>query len=251
MDDASRLLWIVPFSLLGSVGAVTLSAVLLLVRAPTRARLVPPLVSYAAGTLLGAALLGLLPEALHAARPEAVLPVTLAGIVLFFILERTLIWRHCHEEGCERHSTAGSLVLIGDGFHNLTDGIIIATAFLVSVPLGIGTSLAVIIHEIPQEIGDFALLLDSGYRPRSAFLWNALSAAATLPGAVGGYYLLAPLRTAVPYVMALSAASFLYIAMADLMPHLHQRGRDQRFALQVTLMAAGIGTIVLVRTLSR
>jgi zinc and cadmium transporter len=250
MHDPARLYWIIPFSLLGSVGAVALSATLLLVRAPLRTRLVPPLVSYAAGTLLGAALLGLLPEALRTTPPDALLPVTLAGLVLFFVLERALIWRHCHEPSCERHSAAGPLILIGDAFHNLADGVILAAAFLVSVPLGIGTAVAVIVHELPQEVGDFALLLDSGYSPRSAFAWNALSALATLPGAVGGYALLASLRPGLPYVMALSAASFLYIALADLVPHLHRRGGEQPFSLQLALMAAGIGTIVLVRGLA-
>jgi zinc and cadmium transporter len=248
--DGGRVIWLIACSLVGGVGAVTVSGGLLVVSDARRARLVPPLVSYAAGSLLGAALLGLLPHALAAAAPQPVLGTVVAGLVLFFALERLLIWRHCHEADCEEHRAAGSLLLLGDAFHNFTDGVILAAAFVTSIPLGLGATLAIVAHEIPQEIGDFAILLESGYPRRRAFLWNTLAATTTLPGAIAGYLFLSYLGSAAPYVMALSAASFLYIAMADLVPHLHRRGRDLGFASQLVLMLAGIGTILLIRAIT-
>lgn len=247
--DGGLVAWLVGCSLAGSVGAVTFSGGLLVLSASTRAKVVPALVSYAAGTLLGAAFLGLIPHALAAAPPARVLPAVLAGVVLFFTLERLLIWRHCHDEECERHRAAGPLLLVGDAVHNFVDGVILAAAFLTSVPLGIGATLAVVMHEIPQEIGDFAILLDSGYARRAAFYWNTLAAATTLPGALGGYFLLSRIGTVIPYVMAVSAASFLYIAMADLVPHLHRQD-SRRFPLQLLLMLTGIATIALVQSLT-
>jgi zinc and cadmium transporter len=248
--DGERVIWLIVCSLIGGVGAVVLSGGLLVVPEAQRARLVPRLVSYAAGSLLGASLLGLLPHALDGAPPRRVLGTVVAGIVLFFALERLLIWRHCHEVDCEEHRAAGALLLVGDAFHNFTDGVILAAAFLTSIPLGLAATLAIVAHEIPQELGDFAILLESGYPRRQAFAWNTLAATTTLPGAIAGYLFLAQLRSAAPYVMALSVASFLYIAMADLVPHLHRRGRDLGFASQLALMLAGIATILLIRRIT-
>ena len=249
MGDQAPLVWAIGFGLLGSAGAVLVAAVFLALRDPVRTALVPCLVSYAAGSLLGAALLGLLPDALAAGNARPILATLLAGIVLFFVLERALLWHHCHDRDCERHRAAGPLLLVGDALHNFADGAIVAGAFLTSVPLGIGTGLAVLAHEIPQEFGDFGILLESGFTRRSALLWNLASASPTLVGAVAGSLLLAEARSALPYVMALSAASFLYIAMADLLPHLHELGARRGFVGQFLLMLAGIGTIVAVRGL--
>lgn len=248
--DLVLLGWIIGCSLIGSVGAAAFAGGLLVVADATRAKLVPALVSFAAGTLLSAALLGLLPHALQAVAAERVMPVLLGGIVLFFVLERLLIWRHCHDERCARHGTAGTLLLVGDGFHNFADGVAIAAAFLTSVPLGLGTTAAIVMHELPQEIGDFAILLEGGYTRGAAFAWNTLSAAATLPGALAGYFLLGRVHGALPYVMTVSAASFLYIAMADLVPHMH-REFGRRLPLQLALMLAGIATIAAIRGMMR
>jgi zinc and cadmium transporter len=247
--DGTVIIWLVACSLVGSVGAVMFSGGVLVLSSRIRATVVPALVGYATGALLGAALLGLLPQALERAPPERVFPAALVGIVLFFVLERLLIWRHCHDQDCEHHRAAGSLLLVGDAFHNFGDGVILASAFLTSLPLGIGATLAIVTHEIPQEIGDFAILLESGYTRRAALVWNTLAAAATLPGALLGYLLLSRTLSAIPYVMAVSAASFLYIAMADLVPHLH-RHAARRFPAQLLLILAGIGTIALVRRLN-
>ncbi|MFC2037398.1 ZIP family metal transporter [Chloroflexota bacterium] len=177
-----RLPLIVGFSLMGSVGAIALAGSFLLFPGKTRRLLIPCLISYAAGTLLGAAFLGLIPHALSRIPVSSALGTVLIGIVLFFILEKLVVWRHCHDQQCEVHGMAGPLLLIGDAFHNFADGVIIAATFVASVPLGIATSLSVIAHEIPQEVGDLAILLESGYSKKRALVYNALSSLSTLPG---------------------------------------------------------------------
>ena len=239
------LLWIIGFSVLGSIGAVAGAALFLFFPEGIRKVLVPCLVSYATGTLLGAAFLGMIPASLKLAPAAAVTATVLAGMVLFFVLEKLVLWRHCHDSECEVHGRAGPLILIGDAFHNFVDGVVIAAAFLTSIPLGIATSLAVIAHEIPQEVGDFAILLDSGYGRTKAFVLNELSAVTTLPGAVLAYFWLGETRAAVPYILALSAASFIYIATADLIPGLHRQVTPAASLRQLMLLLAGIGTIVM------
>lgn len=239
------ILLIITFSLLGSVIAVGVAGLFLLFPEKIRRTLVPCLISYASGTLLGAAFLGLIPQALDSLKASSALPTVLAGMVLFFVLEKLVIWRHCHREKCEVHGTAGPLILVGDAFHNFSDGVVIAAAFISSVPLGIATSLAVIAHEVPQEVGDFAILLDNGYSKAKAFIYNTLSGAATLPGALLAYLFLAEVKAATPYIMALSASSFIYIATVDLMPGLHREISFKHTLRQLFLLIAGIGTIML------
>jgi zinc and cadmium transporter len=241
------LVWISGFSVLGSVGAMSGAALVMLSPDGVRTRLLPCLLSYATGTLLGAAFLGMVPAALERATPATVGAVLLAGIVGFFVLEKLVIWRHCHEPGCEIHGAAGPLILVGDTFHNLLDGLVIAAAFLTSIPLGIASALAVIAHEIPQEVGDFAILLDSGYSKRRAFGYNFLSSAATLPGALLGYLYLDAARRVVPLFLAISAASFIYIALADLIPGLNRRTGFRPTVVQSLLVLTGIGTIAALR----
>lgn len=239
------LLWIIGFSVLGSIGAVVGAGLFLFFPQGIRKILVPSLVSYAAGTLLGAAFLGMIPAGLKQATAITISSTLLAGIVLFFVLEKLVLWRHCHDSECEVHGRAGPLILIGDAFHNFVDGIVIATAFLTSVPLGIVTALAVIAHEVPQEVGDFAILLESGYGRTKAFVLNSLSSATTIPGAVLTYFWLGEMREAVPYILALSAASFIYIAAADLIPSLHREVTFGASLRQLALLLAGIGTIAI------
>jgi zinc and cadmium transporter len=239
------LAWIAGFAALGSLGAIACAALFLFFPSRVRDALVPGLVGYATGTLLGAAFLGMIPAALAQAAPTTVTSTVLAGIVLFFVLEKVILWRHCHERHCEAHGQAAPLILIGDAFHNLVDGIVIAASFLASVPMGIAASLAVIAHEIPQEVGDFAILLDSGYSRAKAFGLNSLSASATLPGAVLAYFALGHMREFVPYILAVSAASFIYIAVADLIPGLHRQASAGTSLRQIGLLLAGIATIAL------
>ncbi len=241
------LLWIIGFSILGSVGAIAGAALFLFFPQRIRNLLIPSLISYATGTLLGAAFLGMIPAALKLAPATSVLATVLAGMVIFFVLEKLVLWRHCHESECEVHGHAAPLILVGDAFHNFVDGVVIAAAFLTSIPLGIATSLAVIAHEVPQEVGDFGILLNSGYGRTKALVLNGLSAVATLPGAVLTYFWLGEVRNAVPYILAISAASFIYIAAADLIPGLHRKVTPLATLFQLVLLLAGIGTIILFR----
>jgi zinc and cadmium transporter len=239
------LLWILFFSLLGSFGALAIAAAFLFIGEKIQKILVRLLVSYATGTLLSVALLGLLPEALENTSRFSILSSVLVGFVIFFLLEKILIWRHCHDKECDIHGTAGPMILIGDLFHNATDGLLIAASFLSSLPIGIVTGITIIIHEIPQEIGDFAILLDGGYPKRKALLYNLLSSLSNLLAAIIAYFTLEIINFAIPYVMAFSAAGFLYIALSDLYPQLHQKREFGTSLQQFIMILAGIGTMVL------
>lgn len=240
-------LYVVGAVLVGSVGVVLLAAAFLLFPNKTRKVLIPCLISYATGTLLAAALLGLLPHALESLPAESVLALVLSGIVLFFVLEKLVIWRHCHRQDCEIHSSAGPLILVGDALHNFIDGVVIAAAFSTSIPLGIETAIAVTAHELPQEVGDFAILLSTGYSRARAFFYNAISGLSALVGALLTYWLGLQAAAAVPYIMAVSAASFIYIAMADLIPGLHHEQNLPAGIRQFGLLLLGVATIVLLR----
>ena len=239
------LLWIISFSLLGSVGAIVTSAAFLLLREERQVTLIPYLVSYSTGTLLAAALLGLIPHAIEHTSTFLVLSTVLIGIILFFLLEKLLIWRHSHDSECKVHRVSGTMLLVGDAFHNFTDGVIITAGFLTSVPVGIVTSLSVIAHEIPQEAGDFGILLHSGYPKRKALLLNILSSLSTILGSIVAYYALGVVHTAIPYTMAFSAASFLYISLADLTPELHHEIGLGSAIRQLLLMLFGVATIII------
>jgi zinc and cadmium transporter len=244
-------------SMVGSLGGLVTASALLFVGARARTRLVPSLISYAVGTLLGAALLGLLPEALAALPPPRVFATLLGGIFTFFILEKLVLWRHCHDaEECTVHSSAAPLVMIGDAFHAFVDGAVIAAAVMTSLPLGVTTALAVAAHEIPQEVGDVAILLSAGYSRARAFSLNVLSGLAGVVGA--GVMLLSaqPAPTILPYALAFASGNFLYVAMADLIPSLHRGGignpshpggpgSQAKSIQQILLIGAGVATIVL------
>ncbi len=237
-------------SLLGSFGGLFVASTLLLFNESLRTKIVPWLVSYAVGALLGASLLGLIPEALAELPPDRVLGSLLAGIVVFFILEKLVLLRHCHTDHCQVHGAAAQMVIIGDAFHNFIDGAIIAAAVLTSVPLGINTAIAIAAHEIPQEVGDFAILLHSGFSRKRAMVLNVASGAAGIAGALVGYSMVSVLPHVRPYVLAFSSASMLYIAMSDLIPDLHRGTVDRNSLRQVLLIAAGIGTVMLLGRLS-
>lgn len=239
------LAWIVGFALLGSLGAIAAAALFLLFPEHVRRFMVPSLVSYATGTLLGAAFLGMIPAALDRAPAPTVMTTVLIGMILFFMLEKLVLWRHSHDEPEDARGSAGPLILFGDSLHNFVDGVVIAVAFMTSVPLGIATALAVIAHEIPQEVGEFAILLDAGYTRSRALMLNALSASMTLPGGILAWFWLTGTQQAVPYVLGLSAASFIYIATADLIPSLHTQQTAAASARQFVLLITGIATIAL------
>jgi zinc and cadmium transporter len=234
-------------SVLGSLGGLLAASSFLLLGDKPRARVVPWAITYAVGTLLGAALLALLPEALETLPPSNALATLLGGVLTFFLLEKLVLWRHCHDgHECEVHTTsAASLVIIGDAFHTFVDGAIIAAAVLTSVPLGVTTALAVAAHEIPQEVGDVAILLRAGYSRSRALMLNILSG---IGGVLGALVMLLASRwlpDTLPYVLSFAGGSFLYVAMSDLIPDLH-RGKIEGGAIrQMLLISAGILTIVL------
>lgn len=238
--------WAVCVGLLASAGAVGVAAWFLVLPERGREWLLPLLISFATGTLLASALLELFPHAIEKAGAELSLQAFLVGLMIFFLLERLLRWRHCHERGhCEAHSSAGILILLGDALHNFMDGITLAAAFLVSIPVGVATGLAIISHEIPQEVGDLGILLESGFNRTQAFTWNLLSSIAVFPGILVGFVALDWFATAAPFVLAVSAAGFLYIGLADLVPGLHGRLGPAIGVTQFLVMLLGIATIML------
>lgn len=215
------------------------------------------LVAFAVGALLGAVFLEILPHALEAAPPQHVLAATLFGILLFFVLEKLVLWRHSHEPdgmpakhpGDEHDGgRTGLMVIVGDTIHNFCDGILIAAAFLSDFNLGLVTALAIVAHEIPQEISDFVVLLHSGFSRRQAFVFNMLSSLAMVAGGIVGYAALAQMHQWVPMILALAGASLLYVAVADLIPGLHRRADLLATLQQILLILAGIGLIGVVHT---
>lgn len=249
-----------PLILLFTVGSGVLSAAIasafLLLPEARRHRLLPHLVSFATGTLLGAALLALLPHAVEGAGPgqtHVVGLALLAGILFFFVLEKFVLWRHCHDEPCEAHApvpsdhhrrrASATLILWGDGFHNTLDGVLIAAAFLTDPHLGIVTAIAVFAHEIPQEVGDLAILVNGGMSRARALWANVAVSLTSVLGAVAAYFALGYALHVLPYALAIAAACFLYVAVADLIPGLHRRVDAGTSLQQVALIVAGMAVI--------
>jgi zinc and cadmium transporter len=244
--------WILAASFAGG----TLSAGLAAASLAIRASWVPMLVSFAIGALLGAAFLEILPHAFEAGDAHQVAAAVLGGIFGFFILEKLLLWRHCHTEHCEvhdqhtsalDHGRSGALIIVGDTVHNFVDGMLIAAAFLQSTELGIVTAVAIIAHEIPQEVGDFLILLHSGYSRLRALTMNLLSSTATIVGGLIGYFSLQFLEEFQPTLLGIVAASMIYVAVADLIPGLHRKPELRDTASQALLIALGIGAIAALR----
>lgn len=251
--------WIMLASLAGGILSVLLATLAL----KARVEWIPSMVSFAIGALLGAAFLEVLPHAIeHGAGFQNVFATVLGGILLFFVLEKLVIWRHCHTETCEVHGTGvdehahghshshdhgrtGLMITVGDTFHNFVDGIIIAAAFMVDIKLGVVTAIAIIAHEIPQEMGDFIILLHSGYSRAKALAINLLSSLATLVGAALSYFALAEMRELMPYMLALAASSMIYVAVADLIPGLHKHPELKHTGQQIVLILLGIGVVTL------
>src|SRR5690606_10857816 len=263
----STLGYIVAAAVIGGVLSLVCAAI---VSFSVRQNWINPLISFAIGALLGAAFLDILPHALESSGAHTVAGTVLAGILGFFILEKLVLWRHCHLEDCEVHDPpalgvapnahnhahghshghahddrgrSGLMILIGDSFHNFVDGVLIAAAFMQSPALGVVTATAVIAHEVPQEVGDFLILLHSGYSKARAFALNLLSSLAMLVGALLAYFALQIVQGAVGILLALAAASMIYVAVADLIPGLHKRPELRATAQQVVLILLGIFTV--------
>ena len=255
----NTLTWIIVATLAGGVLSALAAA---LIAARASAAQVPMLVSYAVGALLGAAFIEVLPHAFEQSEDiNATAATVLFGILAFFVLEKLVLWRHCHVEECEAHDPhetqghghghghghdhgrSGLMILIGDTFHNFVDGVLIAAAFMADIELGIVTAIAIIAHEVPQEVGDFLILLHSGYSKRSALLLNMLASAAMVIGGVLAWFTLQAMQALVTPLLALAASSMLYVAVADLIPGLHKRPEIAATVQQVVLIGLGIATI--------
>lgn len=249
--------WIVTVCLLGGVLSVAAAAAVALRADASR---VPMLISYAVGALLGAVFLEILPHAFDSvASPRSLGATILAGILVFFLLEKLVLWRHQHAPQWGEtarnahehdHGRSGTMIMIGDTVHNFVDGVLIAAAFMADVQLGIVTALAIIAHEIPSEVGDFVILLHSGYSQRLALAVNLVSSLATLAGGLLGYMALLAVQGWIPSLLGFVAASMIYVAVADLIPGLHRRPELRATVQQVLLIGVGIATIYGVRVLT-
>ncbi len=257
----SLLFLIIIFTALGGVLSVLAASLVLLLPERHRTDLLPHGVSFAIGALLAVSFWGLIPHAFESvSAPDFQLlsGTILIGLLGFFVLEKLLIWRHCHSGSCEAHvhgehhshgedqpdKSAGVLIIFGDAIHNFVDGILIAAAFLTDVKLGIATSLAVTAHEIPQEVGDFVILLQSGYETRKALIYNIFASFTTVFGGILAYFGLENLHEKLPFFLALAASSYIYIAVADLIPTLHKKTEFKATLQQITLIAAGVLLII-------
>jgi zinc and cadmium transporter len=289
IPDFSVLTWIILFSLIGGIFSVAGAA---LVALNARVTAIPMLISYAIGAMLGAVFLEILPEAIQiSSNVQYMTGTVLFGILLFFTLEKLVIWRHCHGDHCEVHAIhteedcpdishsnttklstkykaveaskqsakpsigmvthdhahdhgrSGMMVMIGDTFHNFVDGILIASAFMVDVKVGIVTAIAIIAHEIPQEVGDFLILLHSGYSKKQAFAFNLVSSFATVVGGTIAYFALSHVQGWIPTILGIAASSMLYVAVADLIPSLHKRTELRASISQLSLILCGVASI--------
>ena len=255
----SILAWIIAASICG--GALSVLCAALFALNARLQRYLGAMVSYAIGAMLGAVFLDILPEAIKLTSNVAALSgMVLFGILLFFVLEKLVLWRHCHHEHCEAHELlagehghdhgrSGMMITVGDTIHNFVDGIIIAAAFLTDTHLGIVTALAIIAHEIPQEVGDFVILLHSGYSKVKALQLNLIPNFASVAGGVLGYFTLQSMQSWIPSLLAMAAASLIYVSIADLIPGLHKRAQLRDTMQQVGLIVLGVGTVGLMMAL--
>lgn len=268
----SILVLIVIFTAIGGVLSVMAAGVFLLLPEKQRQQVLPHGISFAIGALLTGAFCGLIPHAFEKVAPDDISKLSatiLVGILLFFILEKLLVWRHCHSHACAAHGedshddhhdhahshqandnsrrVAGMFIILGDSIHNFVDGVLIGAAFLTDPQLGMVTSLAVAAHEIPQEVGDFAILLHSGYTRGKALFYNVLASLTTVIGGVLAYFSLGDLHHVLPYFLTLAASSFIYIAVADLIPSLHQKTDIKTSLQQIGFILAGVVLILVMQ----
>ena len=249
------LLYIVVATLAGGLLSVLVAAWLTV---GVLARVVKSLVSLSAGVLLGTALLKVLPEAFEGtASPNALFATLLGGLIFFWLLEKAELYRHVHHhegDGHDHHhhfdaeqaGRGGASVLLGDAIHNFCDGVIIAAAFLTDVQLGVMTAIAVVAHEIPQEAGDYIVLRNAGFSRGRALAFNAMSGLSAVIGGVVGYFAMGPFEGLFPYLLVVAASSFVYVAVADLLPQMQQRLSGRETALQILLLGSGLGIVLLV-----
>jgi zinc and cadmium transporter len=220
-------------------------------------KMVDRMVSLSVGILLSTSLLHALPEAFESkADTHTLFAALLGGLLAFFLLEKFAILRHSHhyegdghghEHGHDAHEAgkAGWMILVGDGLHNFTDGILIAAAFLADPKLGLVTGLAIIAHEIPQEIGDFIVLLNAGFSRARAYVYNLICSGMSILGGLVGYVMLERGMQWIPYVLVFASSGFIYIAVSDLMPQMQRRASIRETIPQILLIALGVAIVLL------
>lgn len=238
------------FGLIGASGVI-IGALLVLRLTQVHRHVIPVLLGFAAGTLLGAAFLALIPEAASVMPLRSASALALLGVIAFFLLEKSVLWRHCHDPECEQHKVAGYLILVGDGIHNAVDGLVLGAAFVADTALGVTVGIAVLAHEVPQEVGDFVLLLEAGLSSHRALAYNLLSAATILPGIVTGFLVVEAVEPVAGVALAFAAGAFLYVALADLIPDLHRRRGIDTFRYQLVPLLVGIAVIWLAGQIDR
>ena len=233
---------------IGSAGSVGLAGMLMLLPDNLLQKVSTLFVSLAGGTLLGAVFLGMLPKAAELMDIDRVLMITLSGIVVFFVLEKIILWHSCFNKKCERHQNASAqLILVGDAFHNFIDGVVITSAFFASPAFGMLVTLSVFAHEIPQELADFGILLKHGYSKKKALTYNMISGLMAIPAGLLSYFALESVNNLVPWLLAFSAASFAYIALADLVPQMHTKTNIKDAMVQLILILTGISIIYIIK----
>lgn len=233
--------------LFGTLGGIAISSIILYLSKDLREKISTKLLYFAGGALIGAAFLGLIPEIYEHSHAQHTLFLIPIGIFIFFIIEKIILWRTCNDDKCERHSHATAyMITIGDAFHNAIDGIAIASSFTISIEFGILTSIGVFIHEIPQELADFGILINGGLSRKKALLLNFLSAFSAIIFGLAAFFIMKYLDKAIIYLMALSAASFIYISLADLIPQMHQKTRFKDTIYQIVFVLLGFLTFALI-----
>jgi zinc and cadmium transporter len=229
---------------LASIGCLIIASLMLLLKDEDLNRISTYFLYVASGILLGAAFLGMIPKAIMLAEPAKVTGFVLIGILFLFILEKIVLWRNCGNKDCDRHSTASSSVaLIGDAFHHVIDGIVITSSFLVSTEVGLMVSVSIAFHEIPKSLGDLSILIKNGLTRQKAFWYKTLSVSTALIFGIIAYFLSSSIKVIIPYVLAFSAASFLYLSMAQLIPEMHRKTSLKDSVSQVLLIFIGIAII--------
>ena len=245
----SILAFILLASFITSCGSLV-GAIVLILSQEKLSKILLFLISLSAGALMGGAFLHLLPEAANSTEPFTLNAIVLISFIFFFLVEKLLHWRHCHDGKCDIHGEFGYMNLMGDSIHNFIDGVILAAAFLTDIRLGVVTTIAVSLHEIPQEIGDFGVLLYSGFGKKKAFISNFLVSLTSVLGGVLGYYALSFSQNLVVYLLPIAAGGFIYIAASDLMPELRAEEDLKKSQYSFAIFMLGVGLMYALKFIS-
>lgn len=242
-----ELVFIIAAAIIANMGSVFIATSLFFLKNKNIDKIALYLTYLAGGVLLGAAFLGILPKAMNKLTPVPVLQTVLIGLLFFFLLEKIVLWRMCGNKECERHSEATApLILIGGGFHNIIDGVLIGTAFLTSTELGWFMAISVFSHEVPKKFGEFGVLLNHFYSKSKTFFLSLLAASMSIIGGIITYFVFANTKVLLPYILAFSAAGFIYVSLADLTPEMHKKTGLKNSVLQLIFILLGIALMFII-----